>query len=239
MQVIRAIVIFIGLCFLLVGMSLMWGIWLPWHTSFLLGATLLAYAIATLWIGVVRSYHALVGGGVSLVLTFGGAAIYTLRVGGGWYGQLFLYLAILALWLFFFGLTLPRKREDRLPISVRLLFGIVTTLALIEGVYLIIPLPFRFAWLLNPEEAIIYGWMLIGGSLFFGWCLLKPTWENGYPALYALFAYDLLLIGPVIRLLKEPTPVVVVPFYLWSMILVILGTGIWSGVALGKRLFRR
>jgi hypothetical protein len=239
MQVIRVIVIFIGLCFLIVGAALIWGLVTPWYTSFLLGSTLLAYALATLWIGVVQSYRALVGGGLSLVLTFGGCAIHALQLGQMWYGQTFLYLAIISLWIFFFGLTLPRKKEELLPPSARWLFGIVMTLALLVGIYLIIPLPFRFAWLLRPEQSIIYGWMLIGGSLFFGWSLLKPTWENGYPVLYALLGYDLLLIGPALRLIRQPAPVTVIPFYLGALIIVVLGTGTWTTIVLCKRFFGR
>lgn len=238
MQFIRAIILILGFCFLLSGVSLMWGVWAPWYTSFLIGSTLFAYAIATLWIGVIQSYHALVGGGLSLALTFGAIAIYSLQKGAGWYGQVFLYLAIIALWIFFFGLTLPKKMEEKLPLSVKWLLGTLATFALLEGIYLIIPQPFRFAWMLRQEQAIVYGWMLIGGSLFFGWVMLKPTWENGYPALYALLVYDILLVGPVIHLFFD-TALVVVPFYLWSMLIILLGSGIWGAVCLLQRLFRR
>ncbi|MCH9625669.1 MAG: hypothetical protein S4CHLAM123_08470 [Chlamydiales bacterium] len=235
----RAIIIFIGILLLCAGVALMGGVWTPWYTSFLLGATVFCYAFAALWIGVTKSYRALVGGGVSLLLTFGGCAIYSLRVGEVWYGQIFLYLAIVTLWIFFFALNLPKKKQEPLPASARLLFGIVMTLALLEGVYLIIPLPARFAWLLNPDQAVIYGWMLIGGSLFFGWALFRPVWENGYPALYSLFAYNLLLIGPALRLVKQPSSVAVIPFYLAMLILVVLVTGVWSGAILYKRLISR
>lgn len=240
MQILRSIIILAGVLLLLAGVSCMWGAFAPWYTSFLIGATLFAYSIATLWVGLARSYHALVGGGLSFVLTFGGAALYSLKTGGGWYGQLFLYMAILSLWIYFFGLTLPRKKEEKLPFAARLLFGVIMTLALLEGIYLIVPLPFKFAWLLQPQHAILYGWMLIGGALYFAWVLYRPTWENGYPALYALLAYDLVLLGPALWLLKGgASQVVVVPSYLWAFVVTLLATAVASCWILYKHIFSR
>lgn len=239
MKIIRFILSVVGLFFLAAGVTLLWGKWLPWYSSYLLGSTLIAYSIAILWTAAVESYKALLGGGLSCVITFGGSAIYALRLGHLWIGQMFLYVAVISLWFFYVGLKAEHKSRDPLSYSLRWLFSIVMTIALIEGIYLLIPLPFRFAWVLIPDHAVIYGWMLVGGSLFFGWSLLRPKWENGYPALYALIAYDLLLIGPFLRLFRAPVPVVIIPFYLWAAVIVILGSGIWSITELCKRLFRK
>lgn len=245
MQIVRWIVMIAGLFFLLVGMLLMWGtpkIPTFWLNLYLIGATLTAYAIPTLWIGITGTYRALVGGSLSVMLTFGAAGFYLLRLSSQISGlmpagEYALYIAVLALWFLFLGLKRPKRKIDRLPFTTQLLFALVLSIALLEGLYLLVPIPGHFPWLLNNELSVIYGWVLIGGTLFFGWSLVQPIWENGYPLLYALLAYDALLIGPLLSLLREPTPVAVVPTYLWLAIIVCAGSGIWALLELITRFF--
>lgn len=83
MHIIRWIVIIAGLFFLLLGMLFMWGtpkFPIAWLNTYLVGATMTAYAIATLWIGVTATYKALVGGGLCMLVTFGGMGLYFLRL---------------------------------------------------------------------------------------------------------------------------------------------------------------
>jgi len=203
---------------------------------------LMAYAIPTLWIGVTRTYKAFVGGGLCVIVTFGGVGLYLLRLslevsGVMQAGKFCLYIALLAIWFLFLGLKVPKRKPDRLPLSTQWLFAIVVTVALLEGLYLLVPLPGHFPWLLIPEFSILYGWILIGGALFFGWSLVQPIWENGYPLLYGLLVYDALLIGPSLSLLKEPAQVAVVPFYLWFTIIMVVGSGLWALFELIGRFF--
>jgi len=245
MQIVRWIVIIAGLFFLLIGMLFMWGtpkIPTFWFNLYLVGATLMAYAIPTLWIGVTQTYKALVGGGLCVIVTFGGVGIYLLRLSLKMSdlmqaGEFCLYIAILALWFLFLGLKMPKRKADRLPLSTQWLFAIVLTVALLEGLYLVVPLPGHFPWLLTPELSVLYGWILIGSSLFFGWSLIQPIWENGYPLLYALLVYDALMIGPLFSLLKEPSQVAVVPVYLWFAIIVVTASGLWALLELIGRFF--
>lgn len=245
MQVIRWIVVIIGMFFLLLGMLLVWGT--PkfpafWLNSYLVGTTFIAYAIPTLWIGATQSYKALVGGGLSALVTFGGAGLYLLKLSlqtTGLFraGEFCLYVAILALWFFFLGLRVHKRKTDRLPLTTQWLLGIILTVSLLEGLYLVVPLPGHFPWLLTPELSVLYGWILIGGSLFFGWSLVMPIWENGYPLLYGLLVYDAFLIGPYLNLLKQPTEIAVIPLYLWFAIILIGGSGIWVLLELIGRFF--
>ncbi|MCC5831783.1 MAG: hypothetical protein JJU12_01925 [Chlamydiales bacterium] len=245
MQIIRGLVVIVGLFFLLLGVLFMWemppfpG---PWLNTYLVGATLTAFAISTFWIAATQTYKAFVGGGLCMITAFGGAGIYLLRLslqmtGVMQAGEFCLYIAILALWFLFLGLKVPKRKIDRLPLTTQWLFALTLTVALLNGIYLTVPLPGHFPWLLNPELSVLYGWILIGSSLFFGWSLIQPIWENGYPLLYALLAYDALLIGPLLNLLQEPTQVAVVPVYLWFAIIFISLTGVWALLELMGRFF--
>lgn len=247
MGFVRVLIFLVGLFFLAFGMTLLWGF--PgvggfWLQSYFMGAVFIGYAIATLWIAVTKTYRALVGAGISGIVTFGGCALYILRLARfqeGYFraGEVALYLAVLSIWLLFLGQKFSKKKKDRLPLSVQCLFGLVFTIALLEGVYLVIPLPFHFAWVLPSEYAVIYGWLLIGGSLFYAWGLIQPIWENGYPQLYALLAYDLLVIGPLLTLFREGLPVAVVPFFLWSALATVVISVIWVLFELSRRFFFR
>ena len=245
MQIIRGIVIIAGLFFLLLGVLFMWGtpkIPAFWLNLYLVGATLVAYAIPTLWIAATQTYKAFVGGGLCMIAAFGGAGMYLLRLslqmtGVMQAGEFCLYIALLAFWLLFLGLKVPKRKVDRIPLTTQWLFAIVLTVSLLEGLYLVVPLPGHFPWLLTPELSVLYGWILIGSSLFFGWSLIQPIWENGYPLLYALLVYDALLIGPLLSLLNEPSQAAIVPVYLWFGIVFILGSGIWALLELIGRFF--
>ena len=240
MQIVRWIVILAGLFFLMLGMLFMWGTpTIPtfWLNLYLIGATLTAYSIPTLWIGITRTYRALVGGALSLLVSFGGMGIYLLRLGIIQVGQFCLYIAILSLWFFFLGYRKPKRKAEHLPTTTQWLLAFALTISLLEGLYLVVPLPGHFPWLLTPEISVLYGWVLIGGAFFFGWSLVQPIWENGYPVLYALIAYDLLLIGPLLSLLKAPSEVAVIPLFLWFAIVAVAGSGIWTLLELILRFF--
>lgn len=245
MQIVRWIVILAGLFFLLLGVSAMMGfpfVVSLWPNLYLLGATLMAFAIPTLWIGVTQTYKALVGGSLCTVVTFGAGGMFILRqslqypnVRG--VGESCLYIAILALWFLFLGLRVAKRKADLLPRSTQLLFALLLTVALLQGLFLLVPLPGRFPWIIPSELSILYGWVLIGIAIYFGWCLIQPIWENGYPLLYGLLVYDALLIGPLLSLFKEPAEAAVVPTYLWFATLIVAGSGIWAFLELIGRFF--
>ncbi len=247
MLVIRILLSLLGLFFLLVGISLLF--FFPtfptsWIDGYLLGATFTAYAIATLWIASTQTYKALLGAGIAATLTFGGSGLYLLQLSKKMpalqmEGEAILYLSVLSLWLFFLGLKVSHRKPDSLPVSLQSLFGLVFTFALLEGLHLVLPSPAHFPWLLTPEFSVLYGWVLIGGSLFFGWALVQATWENAYPLLYGLVFYNALMIGPYFGMLKEGSEISVNPFYLWLAIGATLITGGWSIFELIRRFFFR
>lgn len=244
-MLIRWIVFLIGLFFLLFGALLLSGIQsetLSWPNSYLLGATLIAYAIATLWIGVMQAFRALVGAGLCGALTFGAIGLFLLRLSHEnpetlQAGEFSLFLAIFSLCFLLLGLKVTPKKADRLPLTTQWLFGLVLISALIEGLYLIVALPGHFPWTISAEFAVVYGWILIGSTLFFGWSLLQPTWENGYPLLYALLVYDALLIGPLLSFLRDPADVEINSLYLWFAIIFLAVSGIWTLIELTSRFF--
>ncbi|CZH45435.1 Uncharacterised protein [Legionella pneumophila] len=61
-----------------------------------------------------------------------------------------------------------------------------------------------FAWVLSPEMAIIYGWILLGAAIYTVLILREPYWENIGGLFLAFFGYDLVLIFPLIYLLFYP-----------------------------------
>lgn len=245
MPIVRGIIILAGLLFLLLGMLFMLGISKltgEWLNSYFIGACLLAYAIPTLYIGITQAYKALVGGALNVIVTFGMVGLFILRLSAEMpeiarLGEGALYIAILAVWLFLLGLRVKTRKDDRLPISTQWLFAVVFTIALAEGLFLLVPIPGHFPWLLTPELSVIFGWVLVGGALYYGWCMVCPIWENGYPGLYGLIVYSGLLIGPYLSLLGG-TDVAVIPLYLWLAIIVSAGTGIWAIVELLRRYLR-
>ncbi|MEZ5314627.1 MAG: hypothetical protein R3E91_00195 [Chlamydiales bacterium] len=245
MQIIRGIVITTGLFFLLLGVLLMSGMSNApgiWLNNYLIGATISAYAISILWVAVTETYKAFIGGGISIMIALGGGGLSLLHLstetrGMMYLGELCLYTAILFIWFFFLGLKFSKKSTHSLPSTTRWLFGLMFTVVLIEGLYLIVPIPGRFPWLLSQEFSIFYGWILMGSSLFFGWSFIQSSWDNGYPLLYSLIVYNMLLIGPLLSLLKSSFQVTVIPFYLWFSIIVIIGSGIWAIFELINRFF--
>lgn len=240
---VRLIVFIVGLLFLLLGMVFMWGISqfsTFWMNVYLFGATLMAYAIPLLWVGITRSYKALAGGGLSLLATFGAIGLYLLRLhieGLIHIGEISLAIALLGLWFLIVGIKIAHSKKDRLPVSTQWLMALMLTIALIQGLFLIVPLPTHFPWMLSNELSVIYGWVLIGASLFFGWTLFEPVWENGYPLLYAILVYDALLIGPFISLLSPASKGTIVPLYLLLTLIIIVVSGIWALVELIGRFF--
>lgn len=240
---VRLVVFLVGLLFLLLGVIFMWGISQFsnfWLNAYLFGATLMAYAIPLLWIGVTRSYKALAGGGLALFVTFGAIGLYLLRLhveGLIHIGEISLALALLGLWFLIVGIKIAHTKKDRLPVSTQWLMALVLTIALIQGLFLIVPLPTHFPWMLSNELSVIYGWVLIGASLFFGWTLFEPIWENGYPLLYAILVYDALLIGPFLSLLNPSSKGAIAPLYLWMAVTIVMGSGVWALLELIGRFF--
>lgn len=234
--ILRGILLIIGFGFLVVGMSFIWGLATPWFTSFFIGSAFISFSVALLWIGIFQSYRAFVPIGIGALISFGGMGIYLLRI-ENYYGEYCLYVALLFLWLFFLGLKWRQRKTDYLPFSVQCLFGLILTLALIEGLYLVIPISSYFVWVLTHEFSVLYGWILIGCAIIFAGALAVPTWEIGYPLLYGLLIFDLLIIGPFLTLFTDQNEIVVMPFFLWASLILIIGSAVWALIELAKRLF--
>ncbi len=245
MQIVRWIVFIIGLFFLFLGMMFLLGTpKMPtfWINGYLMGVLLTTYAIPTLWISVTKTYRVLAGGGLAALITFGGVSIYLLRLslqmtGILELGEYCLSFAVLSLWFLFLGWKLPKRKSLRLPFTTQLLFALILTTLIMKGIFLVIPLPGFFPWLLTPQLSVIYGWFLIGSCFFIAWSLFSPIWENAYPLLYAILVYDALMIGPYLSLLREPSEVAVIPFQLWLAIVFVVASGIWALLELIGRFF--
>jgi hypothetical protein len=97
-------------------------------------------------------------------------------------------------------------RDDRpTPTLVRISFGIFVATLLLAGGALLFRAPI-FPWDLNLDSSVIFGCIFIGDAFYFLYGLFRPRWENAMGQLLSFLAYDLVLIGPFLFLLKTVKP---------------------------------
>jgi hypothetical protein len=221
MNRIRPVLLFFGVLILLVAfgfifqISLVLRFW-PWRDgplSYLfVGSILAAVSAAALWIGWSGDFGALPAGSLN---------VFVIAVTSGFYFFLLILrdgrtaLVPFALWMlvmaitsgaaFFWSRGLAMLDPRPTPGLIRISFGIFLVSLLFAGTALVLRAPI-FPWKLNPDSSVIFGCIFLGDAFYFLYALLYPRLSNAIGQLLSFLAYDLVLIGPFLKLFGKVEP---------------------------------
>jgi hypothetical protein len=210
----RGLLIITGLVCLLMAIGYFWQMewaiatW-PWPdgrlTYMFIASMWAAVGAALLWIALARAWGHLAAGGLNLLVTMGGYAIFfgllAQQQGGDglWSYVLFGGLAVVVnLLLIGWGHRLELPQRTPLPRPVYYSYILFVVVLLLIGVGLILQQPNIMPWPLQPETSVLVGLIFLGNAFYFVYALLRPYWEYGRAQLWSFLVYDLVLIGPLV-----------------------------------------
>jgi hypothetical protein len=190
-------------------------IW-PWTDgplSYLfVGSILAAVSAAALWIGWTGDFGALPAGSLNLFVIEAAATIYfVLLVRRDGRTDLLPFaigafaLAIVSGGFFLWSRRLELHDSRPTPMFIRISFGIFLASLIFAGTALILRSPI-FPWKLNPDSSVIFGCIFLGDAFYFLYALLVPRLSNAIGQLLSFLAYDLVLIGPFLKLFNTVKP---------------------------------
>jgi hypothetical protein len=197
---------------------------LPWATalwpwpdgrlSFVFVASIAAAVAApVIWIGATGELGAATAGALNLAVTLGGAAgslvVLSARQGATRllaYALAYGLVALAAVAIMRWSRRIPLRDPRPVPRPVRLSFAIFAALLILTGGALLARAPHPFPWPLNPQSSVLFGWIFLGNALYFLHGFFRPGWANAAGQLLAFLAYDLVLIGPLVRLFATVRP---------------------------------
>jgi len=186
----------------------------PWpdgRLSYLfIGSILAAVSAAAVWIGWTGELGALPAGSLNVLVIAIGSATYFFQLAPdrpnllsiGWMSIGF---AILSGFTFLWSRRIPLHASLPTPLAVRVSFGIFAATLIFAGTALLFRSPI-FPWKLNPDSSVIFGCIFLGDAFYFLHALFKPQWNNAVGQLLSFLAYDLVLIGPFLRLFETIDP---------------------------------
>jgi hypothetical protein len=211
----------------------------PWpdgRLSYLfIGSILAAVSAAALWISWTGELGALPAGSLNVLVIAIGSAIYFFQLSVdrpnllslGWMSIGF---AILSGFTFLWSQRIPLHASLPTPLPVRVSFGIFAATLIFAGTALLLRSPI-FPWKLNPDSSVIFGCIFLGDAFYFLHALFKPQWNNAVGQLLSFLAYDLVLIGPFLKLFGTIDPAFKPSLTVYTLVL------IFSGVLAGYYLF--
>jgi hypothetical protein len=172
----------------------------PWpdgdFSHIFFGSILAGIAAIGVWIGAVGDWAALMTGGLSLFVMFGGCSIYLfIRAADGHdVGYAIVFAAVAgagaALGLAFRKVPIADRRL--MPVPVRASFVGVVAL-LVTAAALLLARVQIFPWAVDVRSAAMFGCIALGSASYFASSLLSPTWHSARGGLVAVLAYDLVL----------------------------------------------
>lgn len=176
------------------------------------GSILAAIGAAVLWIGWTGDFGALPAGSldVFVIALTSGFYFFLLAAREGRtnlfpFGLLMLLMAITSGGFFLWSRKLEMHDSRPTPMFVRVSFGIFLASLIFAGTALILRSPI-FPWKLNPDSSVIFGCIFLGDAFYFLYALLVPRLSNAIGQLLSFLAYDLVLIGPFLKLLGSVDP---------------------------------
>ena len=204
----------------------------PWpdgRLSYLfMGSILAAVSAAAVWIGWTGELGALPAGSLNVFIIALGSANYFFQlapdrpnlVSIGWMSIGF---AVLSGFTFLWSRRIPLHASLPTPLPVRVSFGIFAATLIFAGTALLLRFPI-FPWKLNPDSSVIFGCIFFGDAFYFIHALFKPQWNNTVGQLLSFLAYDLVLIGPFLKLLRTIDPAFKVSLIVYITVLIFSGT---------------
>jgi hypothetical protein len=181
----------------------------PWETGRLsllfLGAMLAAIGAGAAWIAISGEAGSLPAGLLNLTVALGGIGGYLL-----WrvpeertLGVVVLVLALVNLALLLVTLRRTAPGGQRVPALVRVSNGVFTVVLAVVGLALILGAEQIMPWPLDPDTAVVFGWIFFGDAFFFAYATARPYWDNARTQLWSFLGYDAVLLVPLARHLGE------------------------------------
>lgn len=205
---------------------------IPWELDRLscifLSSICAASAVPILWIATMREYAAATGGAINFSLTFLGFAAFSFVIYASNPRQPVLLFGIFCALGFFVSIGLliwsirqPFRSTRPSPALVRFMFAFFAVALLLVGGSLVLKLPAIFPWTLTPQQSVLYGWIFLGASTYFGYGLARPLWGNAQGQLLGFLAYDIVLIVPFVLLFTGSEPFNLTSLVLYIAVLVV------------------
>lgn len=215
MKVLRFLILIGGLFSLVWGLGFVFQLpfavdsW-PWpdgrYSYLFVGSILAAVSAAALWIGWRSDFGALPAGTLNLVVIELTVAVYfsVLIVRDGRtellvFGLAAFLFAMISAGFFLWSRRLDVRDARPTPMFLRICFGIFFLSLVFTGTALVFRAPI-FPWKLNPDSTVIFGCIFLGDAFYFLYALLYPRLSNAIGQLLSFLAYDLVLIGPFLKL---------------------------------------
>lgn len=207
----------------------------PWsdgRLSYLfVGSIFAAIAAAVLWVGIANDPGMLAPGLLNLTVTFGGQAaflflLYSRRDDT----QLLLTALVLAAaalanaFVWWRTRHAPPRDPRPLPTVARASFAFFVVVLVAAGLALLLGAEHIFPWPLNPDSAVMFGWIFLGDACFFAYGVVRPRWAYAAPQLLAFLAYDLVLMRSFLRLIDDVQPGHGLSLTLYTTMLAFSGT---------------
>lgn len=210
---ILCLILTLGFFFQMRWATFLW----PWEDTRLsyifIAAITAAVGAPMIWIGLSGEFAAARGGATALGISSAGIAIYLFYI----YSQtldlqilitavLFTLFVPVNLLIFLWSRKIPIRDQRQTPIMVEYSFLLFIILLILVCPALVRHAPFVFPWPLDPQTSTLFGILLAGAIFYFLAALRTSKWHSARGQLLGFFAYDLVLIAPLLAHFQTVTP---------------------------------
>lgn len=189
-----------------------------------------AIAAGMIWIGLSREFGALAAGSLNLVVMMVGFSVYFLASANQpdrshllWYGIACSVFAVVNLVLFMVIHRIPLRDPVPIPGLVRAAYAAFALVLLLVGLGLVFRTEGIMPWPLNPDSSVIFGWIFLGNAFYFLYAFLRPVREYARAQLWSFFAYDVVLIAPLVGHLGTVDAQLMTSLVVYILVLVLSG----------------
>lgn len=175
-------------------------------TFIFLASIFAAAAASTLWAILSGQLGALVGIALDYITILAPLTIFMFLLGQYPLSLFFAIGVLLGLALLLWSIRKPIDQTIALPRPVYWSFIFFIIALLIVSSQLIRGVPNIIPWQITPELSVVIGWMFLGAAFYFGYSLIRPSWNNAAGQLAGFLAYDIVLIVPFLQRLPGVAP---------------------------------
>jgi len=181
-------------------------------THTFLSAMLVAIAAPMIWIGLTQEWGAIVGGSLNLIVMLLGFTVFTFQLAtsdSAQYSMNFPVVWLIAL-MGNIGLVVWGRRHTirdtrPLPRLAHLSFIVFALVLIGAGGILVLRINDRIIpWSLQPDTAVLMGWIYLGNAVYFIYSLLHSYWGLAVGPLLSFLTYDLVLLPRLINHFGDP-----------------------------------